>query len=185
MTTLTGDVQVSDRNMHYPQLEFNEITQFIEDNSSPIKYWKAYKCPCTTISTMQPQINCASCRGLGWSYLNVETEWQYVKAQIHQRQSRKNYKRYGSDIVGTATMTFRSGVIPGEGDLVQCCLDREVVNDEVHVVGSTLTDGSTAETLRFRDVSCVENVLVYDAVAKTPVPVSATRWKFDAAQRRI
>ena len=161
------------------------IKEFIGTFSSHIKYWKAVHCPCTTPQTGQPNIACHICRGLGWSYLSSQTDPIYQSAQVHSRNSKKLSQAGGQVVQGTSSITFRPGIIPGDGDLVQICADREVINDEYHVVGAVLTDGSTAETLRFKDVACIENVIVRDAVTKNISQLTQDQYSFDPAARRI
>jgi len=172
-------------NVRWPQLDHRLVTDFIDQFSSSIKYWKALSCPCTNGHTGQPNISCHECRGLGWFHKDAETSDVYLKAQVHSRRSNKVQEKGGMVTVGYASITFLPGVIPGEGDLVQVCEDREVVNDEYHVIGSTLTDGSTAETLRFRDVNCVELVVVEDKALKRIIVLQQDAWEFDPAQRRV
>jgi hypothetical protein len=86
---------------------------------------------------------------------------------------------------GYSSMTFLPGVIPGDGDLVQVCKDREIINSESITAGFTLNDGSTGETLRMRDVVCVENVSMLNQVTKRIVRIDESLWEYDPAQRRI
>lgn len=169
----------------FPQLDGQGVKSLIKDFSSSIKYWKAIQCPCTTPETGQPKISCNVCRGLGWAYDDHEKDIRFQYAQVHSRRSQKMQKEGGSITQGSASFTFLPGVIPGEGDLVQVCADREIVNDEYHVVGTVLTDQSTAETLRFRDIICVEQVCVLNAVTQNNLFLSKDKWSFDPKSRTI
>lgn len=169
----------------FPQLDRQEINSFIEDFASNIKYWKAMQCPCMTSATGQPNVACHQCRGLGKFHLDYERDIKYQRAQVHARQSQRQRQRAGTFVQGSASITFKEGIVPADGDLIQVCADREVINDEFHVVGAILTDGSTAETLRFRDVVCVEMVAVFDQATKTAKLLDPSGWKFDPTSRRV
>lgn len=169
----------------YPQPDLEEIKSFIDQSSVSIRYWKSMKCPCATPATGQSNVACAQCRGLGFVYDAAEVDESYQRAQVHSRRSNKAQKDGGTLTTGYASITFKQGIIPADGDLVQVCADREVVNDEYHIVGSKLQDGSTAETLRFRDVFCVEQVKIFDQTTKRVFNAAADSWSFDAAQRRV
>ena len=169
----------------YPKLNKQEIDVFINQFSSSIKYWRAITCPCYTPETGQPNIACHKCRGLGYYHMDQEQLETYLKAQVHSRTSKKNDEKGGFFTTGYSSITFMPGVIPGNGDLVQVCKDREVVNDEYHVYGSTLTDRSSAETLRFRDVICVEDVVVFDQLRKNVIRLDKAKWSFNKELHRI
>ena len=169
----------------FPQLDQRAITDMVSQNSVGIRYNKAIKCPCTTGPTGQPNVNCPSCRGLGWAYTDIEQDPKFQRAMVHSRRANRLNDRGGWLTQGYASMTFLPGVIPGDGDLVQVCKDREVINDEYHVAGHTLMDGSTGETLRFRDVVCVERVIVQNKATQLIETVPENQWEFDKQQRRI
>ncbi len=169
----------------FPQPDRNSIVGLLEQNSVSIKYWKALACPCMNARTGQPNIACGQCRGLGKFHVEQEKGPEYLRAQVHSRGSKKNHSRMGSTIQGSASMTFFPGVIPGDGDLIQVCNDREVVNDEYHVVGAKLTDGSSAETFRYRDVACVELVAIYDPATKKAYRADPATYAFDPAARML
>lgn len=172
-------------NVRFPQVDGESIDDFIKQFSSAVRYWKAIQCPCMNGNTGQPNISCNQCRGLGWFHTEYEKDPIYQRAQVHSRRSQKQSDKGGMLTTGYASITFLPGVIPGEGDLIQVCEDREVVNDEYHVIGSTLTDGSTAETLRFRDVVCVEMVAVEDKLTKKILILERDRWTFNEQARRV
>jgi hypothetical protein len=180
-----GNQRFNSTSLQYPQMDHKAIADFIQEFSVAIKYWKAIQCPCTNSSTGQPNISCHTCKGLGWAYTEPEQAPEYFRAQVHNRSSSKKDGKGGYIQQGEASITFLPGVIPGDGDLIQVCQDKEIVNDEYHVVGSTLNDGTTAERLRFRDVVCVETVIVFDAVKKQVVKTLAGDWSYDEEQRRI
>jgi len=169
----------------FPQIDGQAIKEFIGDFSSSIKYWKAIQCPCVNPTSGQPNISCNQCRGLGWAYLGSEEAPEYQRAQVHSRRSSKQSEKGGMLTTGYASITLFPGVIPGEGDLIQVCKDREVVNEEYHVLGSSLTDGSSAETFRFRDVICVEMVVVQNAVNKLITVVDQGSYEFSPEGRKI
>lgn len=169
----------------YPQLDSEIIKDFIEQHSSSIRYWKAMRCPCTMPETGQPNPACHSCRGLGWFHQAFQTEPIYQRAQVHSRGSSKRDGTGGKFITGSVSITFLPGVIPADGDIIQVCADVEVINDEHHILGSTLTDGSTAEILRFRDVICVEDVALYTPGKVQAEIIERADWSFDESQRRI
>jgi len=169
----------------FPQLDLSGVKEFISDYSVAIKYWKAVSCPCTNALSGQPSISCHQCRGLGWFHLEAETDPMYARAMVHSRSGRSERKDGGRAITGSVSVTLFPGVIPADGDIVQMCADVEVVNNEYHTAGATLTDGSTAETLRFRDVSCVETVLYQDATTQAILKLGSDDWSFNAAARRI
>lgn len=169
----------------FPQLEAEGIADFIDQYSVAIQYWKAIACPCTNALSGQPTISCHQCRGLGWFHLDSEKDAKYSRAMVHNRSGRKSKGTGGEHISGGCSVTLFPGVIPGDGDLVQMCVDIEVVNNEYHTKGSTLTDGSTAETLRFRDIVCVETILYQDETFKKILSLPNTEWSFDAAGRKI
>lgn len=169
----------------FPQLDLVEIEAFIDQGSVAIRYWKAMQCPCATPATGQPNIVCPSCRGLGFVYDAHEEAADYQRALVHNRRSQRLNETGGFLTHGHASITFKRGIIPGEGDLVQVCVDREVVNDEYHVVGSQLQDGSSAETLRFRDVYCVERIKVFQPDTHVVYDPPRAAWEFDQAQRRV
>lgn len=171
--------------LKYPQLNHAEITAFIAQHSVAISYWKATACPCTSSNTGQPDIRCNICKGLGWFYLDKETDDKYKRAQVHSRNARKEQGTGGTRVSGTATVTFNPGVIPMDGDLILVCADIEGVNNEFHVVGSTLRDGSSAETLRFRDIKCIEAVIGFDVNNQNVYPIEESKWSFNPAERRI
>ncbi|MGZ3772951.1 MAG: hypothetical protein ACXVCY_04195 [Pseudobdellovibrionaceae bacterium] len=168
----------------YPQPNHEEITSFIKQWGSRIRYWKAVQCPCLNFTTGQPNIVCHNCRGLGWNHTEAETDEAYLRAKVNSRNVRKNKAQGGFNITGGASMTFLPGVIPAEGDLIQVCSDREIINDEVLVAGSTLTDYSSAEKLRFRDIISVESVFMYSD-AKEARKLAPTEWQFDKTLRQI
>lgn len=172
-------------NNKFPQVDHRMITDFVNQFSNGIRYWKAVQCPCMTEITGQPKINCGSCRGLGWAYSEQETDPKFQRAMVHSRRSRKNSGKGGWTTQGTASITFQPGVIPGDGDLVQVCSDREVVNNEYHTIGYKLHDGSSGETLRFRDIVCVENVFMKNQATDQIFAVPSTQWEFDAQSRTI
>lgn len=169
----------------FPQVDLEEIKTFIDQGSVAIRYWKAMQCPCITPASGQPNLACHQCRGLGFVYDTHEPDADYQRALVHNRSSQKLNEAGGFLTQGYASITFMIGIIPGDGDLVQVCVDREVVNDEYHVVGSQLQDGSSAETLRFRDVFCVEKVKVFEPVMRRVHEVPADMWHFDAGQRQV
>lgn len=169
----------------FPQVDLEEIKAFIDQGSVAIRYWKAMQCPCMTPSTGQPNMACNQCRGLGFVYDAHECDEDYGRALVHARQSSKENKAGGVIQQGTCSITFKIGIIPADGDLVQVCVDREVVNDEYHVVGSQLQDGSTGETLRFRDVFCVEKVKIFEPVTRKVFTADPATWAFDREQRRV
>lgn len=169
----------------FPQIDLEEIKAFIDQGSVAIRYWKAMTCPCATPATGQPNIVCALCRGLGWAYGSHELDDDYGRALVHNRRSHKVGDDGGYITQGYASITFRIGIIPGDGDLVQVCVDREIVNDEYHVVGALLQDGTTAETLRFRDVFCVERVMIFEPLTRRVIVPPPGSWHFDAAERRV
>lgn len=171
--------------MLYPQLDGEAIGNFVNQFASTICYWKAIQCPCYNSSSGQPNIACYQCRGLGWFHNNKELGPLYEKAQVTSRKSQRMNEKGGLMTTGYASVTFLPGVIPGEGDLVQVCADREIVNDEEQVVGAKLTDGSTAESLRFRDIVCVEFVAMQNAVDKSVFKLDSSAWNFNAAERRV
>lgn len=178
-----GSGNVKDNFPNYPQLPHKEIVAFIEQHSVAVRYWKAITCPCTSPDTGQPDPRCNYCRGLGWFHSSVETEEKYLRAQVHSRNSRKETGKGGVHTTGGATITFLPGVIPGDGDLVQVCADVDLVNNETHVAGSRLVDGTTAERLRYRDVLCVEKVVASGSPNTSPFEVSG--WSYDDTQHRI
>ena len=180
-----GGRRFSASNQQFPQVDHQSIVDMVNQNSVGIRYWKAIQCPCFTEQTGQPKVNCPSCRGLGWAYSEQEKEAIYARAMVHSRRSSRINEQGGWLTQGYSSMTFLPGVIPGDGDLIQVCKDQEVVNEENHVSGYKLLDGSTGETLRFRDVCCVEKVVVNDAVTKRIRDVPEDQWEFDPAQRRI
>lgn len=169
----------------FPQIDLEEIKAFIDQGSVAIRYWKAMQCPCMTPASGQPNLACNQCRGLGFVYDAPECDPDYQRALVHNRASSKGNKEGGVTQQGHASITFKIGIIPGDGDLVQVCVDREVVNDEYHIVGSQIQDGSTNETLRFRDVYCVEKVKVFQPLTREVFPVPPDQWTFDPAQRRV
>jgi hypothetical protein len=171
--------------VRYPQLDAGIIKDFIEQHSVSIRYWRAMRCPCTMPETGQPNPACHSCRGLGWFHQAWQQEPIFRRAQVHSRSTTKKDGVGGKYYAGSVSITFLPGVIPGDGDIIQVCADIEVINDENHVLGSTLTDGSTAEALRFRDVICVEDVAVYSSGRVQAEMLAKTDWQFDATQRRI
>lgn len=172
-------------NVKFPQLDREVITSFIGQFSSEIRYWKAVACPCKKPDTGQPNVSCHQCRGLGWFHLDYEKDTIYQRAQVHQRTSSKLTDAGGMVAQGYSSITLQPGVIPGEGDLVQVCKDREVVNDEYHVLGSKLTDGTTAERFRFRDIVCVELVALYNALTKSIEILPKSAWEFIPEERKI
>ena len=169
----------------FPQLRFDMISDFILEFAVDVHYWKAMQCPCINPDTGQPSIACAECRGLGWFYTDRQTKQKYLKAQVHSRRSQKQLDEGGISTTGYSSMTFQPGVIPGDGDLIQVCKDREIVNSEYHIVGATLQDGSTSERFRFRDVICVETVVELDDTTKAITTVPTTEWTFNASTRKI
>jgi hypothetical protein len=169
----------------FPQLDYRSIVSFIDQHSVGIRYWKAVECPCLNPKTGQPDITCNSCRGLGWYHLAHELDLQYQRAMVHSRNSSERQVAGGRITVGGASITFLPGVIPGDGDLVQVCKDKEVVNNEVHIVGEQLTDGSSGESFRFRDILCVEKVIVWNATTGTVSELASDAYAFDASTRRI
>lgn len=137
-----------------------------------------------SFETGQPDPACASCRGLGWFHKNRETDEKYQRAQVIGRNSKTEDGRGGKRIQGGCSITFLPGVIPADGDLIQVCADIEVVNNEFHIKGSKLNDGETAEVLRFRDVKCVDDVLIQ--LSDTQVRVlDKSEWLFDPNARRV
>jgi len=181
----TGSRAWPTSNMLFPQLDHKAVSDFVDQFSVAIKYWKAMQCPCVTPETGQPNISCFSCRGLGFTYGETELNPIYQRAQVHSRRSESQSGKAGRLIPGSCSVTFKPGVIPGDGDLIQICQDKEVINNEYHVVGSTLNNGATAERLRFRDIVCVENVIVWDKDQRQALPVNQSDWSFDKDQRRI
>jgi len=181
-TGLKGHVNLKGR---YPQLNGDVLEDAILQKSVSIAYFKAVICPCSISETSMPNPACYSCRGLGWFHPAKELDAKYSRAQVLGRRAERVSGRGGSHISGGVSITFQRGVIPGDGDLIQVCADIEVVNNEHHVFGATLTDGSTAEALRFRDVHCVEMVTVYDPIKFQATLLPATQWSFDKEQRRI
>jgi len=169
----------------YPQMDRREIHAFIDQHSVGVKYWKAIECPCTGTWSGQPNLACHSCRGLGWFYTNRENDPKYNRAQVVSRRSKEEQATGGRVTTGYASITFKPGVVPGDGDLIQVCKDREVVNNEYHIVGEKLTDGSTAETLRFRDVICVEKVVMWDKTSKEAEEIDRNRWNLNRSDRKI
>jgi len=169
----------------YPQLDYSSIVSFIDQHSVGIRYWKAVECPCLNLKSGQPNLNCHSCRGLGWYHLAHEIGLEYQRSMVHSRNSSERQASGGRLTVGGASITFLPGVIPGDGDLVQVCQDREVVNNEVHVVGEQLSDGSTGESFRFRDVTCVEKVIVFNEALKTVSELDASYYTFNTLTRRL
>lgn len=170
----------------FPRPDLDTIKAFVDQFASFVRYWKAMECPCTTPATGQPNLACQHCRGLGFIYGPQEVEERYARAMVHSRRSQKMNEAGGFLTTGYASITFKEGIVPGDGDLVQVCADREVVNDEYHVLGSKLLDGSTAETLRFRDVFCVEAVRVWIEATKTPVFLKReVDWQFDPTSRTV
>lgn len=181
----SGGNQFPSGNNKFPQVDHKAIVDFVDQFSVAILYWKAIKCPCVTGESGQPKLACPSCKGLGWAYSDPESDSKYQRAMVHSRRSQRLNDRGGWMTQGYSSITLLPGVIPGEGDLVQVCKDREVINDEYHVAGSKLLDGSTAETLRFTDVICVERVVVEDAVSKKVVTIPEDQWEFDKVSRTI
>lgn len=170
----------------FPQVDLEEIKAFIDQGSVAIQYWKAMQCPCATPATGQPNIACHNCRGLGFIYDRAcEGDPAYQRALVHSRRSNKLNNEGGFLTQGYASITFMQGIIPGDGDLVQICVDREVVNDEYHVVGSQLQDGSSAETLRFRDVFCVERVKLFEPLTRAVVDAPKDSYYFDEGRRQV
>ena len=170
----------------FPQVDRNSVHDVINQFSSAISYWKAVACPCHDERSGQPALDCANCRGLGWFHTAAETGEEYQRAMVHSRQSKEITAKGGTYITGYASITLMPGVVPGDGDIIQCCKDIEVINNEHHTVGSKLTDGSSAEALRFRDIKAVEKVLVWDVDGKKLVSeVPSNAWEFVPSERLV
>lgn len=170
----------------FPQLDRQSVNDVIDQFSSAITYWKATACPCQDERSGQPALDCFNCRGLGWFHTAAETGDEYQRAMAHSRRAVEKNNKGGRIVTGYASITLQPGVIPGDGDLVQICKDIEVVNNEYHVVGAKLRDGSTAESLRFRDVKCVEKVLLWEeSTTKRVIEVPTSQWQFNEAERMV
>jgi hypothetical protein len=133
----------------------------------------------------QPNIACHSCRGLGWFHSAQQEAPLFRRAQVHSRSSEKKESKGGHFISGTVSITFLPGLIPADGDIIQVCADIEVINDEHHIIGELLTDGSTGEALRFRDVLCIEDVAMYSPANSESEILDPVDWTFSPSQRRI
>lgn len=181
----TGFFRSGEGRQKFPQPDLQTIKDFIDQAAVFVRYWKAMVCPCATAATGQPNLACPQCRGLGWVYGDPEPDQRYARAMIHSRRSQRLDKDGGFLTTGYASITFKEGIVPGDGDLVQACSDREVVNDEYHVLGSSLQDGSTAERLRFRDVFCVEAVRVWVESTRQALFLPRDAWEFDDASRMV
>lgn len=92
-------------------------------------YRRAVRCPCARIETGGARAGCPSCRGLGLAY--PEHMEAPIVAIITNRSPRRSRVTAGELVTGTCTVTFPSGLIPAQGDMI-------LPDGEVHSVTEVL-----------------------------------------------
>lgn len=92
-------------------------------------YRRAVRCPCARIETGGARSGCPSCRGLGLAYpAGMEAP---IVAIITGRSPRRSRLAGGEMVTGTCTVTFPSGIVPAQGDML-------LPDGEVHSVTEIL-----------------------------------------------
>lgn len=180
-----GKTQLPSGATAYPQMDRRAIEEFVKGRSVLIHYYKAVSCPCTLENNGQPDIMCGSCKGFGWFHGDMETEEKYQRAMVHSRVSMDHDEKGGMIVTGTVSITFWPGVAPADGDIVKVCTDTDVINNEVHKLGSVFSNGISEEILRFKEVRCVERVWIWDNNDNKVYVLDEQYWQYNPTTHKI
>lgn len=100
-----------------PSLRIKQIVQLIQQQSIPVVWEQALKCPCVDIQTGQPKPNCPICHGQGWLYLHPRS----LDMAIQGDHKNFNLSTSGADEMGTSLATpqitvngIEQGIKPGD-----------------------------------------------------------------------
>jgi len=121
------DVDIS----QFVSLDFNpsELDALIVRNGAPCEYRKAVPCPCVRIETRRGTIACKHCHGLGHLYPTQLRSRLTVLAS--SRSDRGESTQAGLITEGTAQVTFPTGYLPANGDVLVPDCEPQVVQESL------------------------------------------------------
>jgi hypothetical protein len=137
-----------------------KIANHIEASGNLVTWYKAIFCPCRDAQTLHPKFDCELCDGRGIYYVDP----QETRVIIQSRMVRREQKSIGVVEMGTCSITWPLGAIPGAWDKIVEHKEIAVITNEILTRGATNRLGNSLEKCRYKSVIKVEMAMDAEGV---------------------
>lgn len=121
--------------IHFNSAEFDAL---IAAHGSSGELRRSLYCPCVRIDTRTPDASCKHCNGIGKIY--PEKLREPLIFLDSSRTANQQWAAAGVVVKGTIQVTFPTGTIPGEGDMILPDGEEHVVHEQLFREGANRVD---------------------------------------------